>query len=402
MEWLMPDAPGELASLLAERSGDDGPRLATGAPAPSPEVRRLPGVDDVTVVSAAHLAGEPEVRAGDLTAVAGAGVRIDDLQRELAERGLWLAAGSPASHTSVGGAVALGAAGPWDRSFGDLARQLLACELATWQGTSARWGRAVMKDVAGYGTTRAVVGSFGRLGILVRAAFRVWPAPEASTALELVDAEEEPLALAGRLAASDLDAAARPDAVVWRRSGDDEAAGGDQLEAWLVGPETSVAVRRDRLEGWLETHRGEVAGEREGFDPTSPDPEPERTAEVSLVALRPGRDDFLSAARATAEATGETAVGITGYPLAGTLRCAYRRGRETASTPEGREDGPSAPRPLSDLLEAVGQTPVRVLRGSGAELAAVAERRPERARRLEQRVVAALEGRPRHWLSGYL
>lgn len=399
MEWLIPDTSEEMTSRLADRSEAGGPTLATGAPAPAREARTLPGAADATVVSTARLAGEPDVRPGDLTVIAEAGLRVADLQRELAGRGLWLALGGPASRASVGGAVALGGAGPWDLSFGDLSRQLLACELTTWQGTPARWGRAVMKDVAGYGTTRAVVGSFDRLGVLRRAAFRVWPAPEAATALELATGGEDPLELAGRAASSDLEAAVRPDALVWRRAPDRDP-DVDRLEAWLVGPESSVAVRRERLGDWLEKRGGAVTGERADFDPISSldgAGRTERDPGVSVVVLRPGRKDFEAVARAADGALGGASMSTTGYPLAGVLRCTYRRVGGGADEGEAGE-----PRPLADLAGAVGETPVRVERGSAPELAFAAGRRPEALRRLERRVIEALEGRRRHWLSGYL
>ena len=434
MDWLIPDSPDRLASMIAERTDRDGPLLATGAPAPSgPDQRRpdpvRPEDEDVAVVSTAGLETAIDLRARDLTVSVGAGARVADLRASLAEEGLWLALGGASLRRSVGGAVAAASPGPWDASYGDLARQLLSCSLVTWRGTSVRWGRAVMKDVAGYGTTRAAAGSFGRLGVLHRAVFRVWPAPASAAAVELGSRRDDALAAAGRLAASDLDARVRPDALRWFRDAD--ADGGDgRLEAWLIGSAASVDDRRDRLAEAADQLGVEPRGTRTGFDPAgdgasgSAD-EGERRTRISVAVLRPGREAFAPAARRAAEALGGAAAGLTGYPLQGVLRCAYRRRsasgeeeeeEEQRGQPGGEKDGAAgaeeagraaggsaaAPEPLARLLAATGEIPVRIERGSAAELAAVEARRPDAARRLERRVVEALEGRPRHWLSGYL
>lgn len=416
MDWLIPDTPDRLAELVSEQAGGNGPFLATGAPAPGSEVRRTAPADDAVVVSTARLADEPDVRARDLTVSVSAGVRIDDLQVELADRGLWLALGGPARGRSAAGAVAAGGAGPWDLSFGDVARQLLACELVTWGATRARWGRAVMKDVAGYGTTRAAVGSAGRLGVLHRLVFRVWPRPETAVAVGL--AADDPLAAAGRLATSDFDAEVRPDALVWRPT--DPDAVGRPLEAWLVGPGVSVAARRERLEAFVATAGVEAAGAREATGPeelesgegeksAGAEDEERRPLETSVLVLRPGRSDFADVARSAGNALGDAASEITGYPMEGVLRIAYRRGDRAAAGGAGGGSEPapagadaSTPRPLAALLEAVGDVPARAERASAAEHAALSGRREAAARALEERVLEAMEGRPRHWLSDYL
>lgn len=398
MDWLIPEDPDRLAEQVRERAGREGPLLVTGAPAPPEAVRRLPGAGEAAVFSTAELSGPPDLRPRDLTVSVAAGTRVADLQRTLAAEGLWLALGGPAVRRSVGGAVAAASPGPWDPARGDLRRQLLACRLVTWEGTDVRWGRAVMKDVAGYGTVRAAAGSAGRLGVIHRAVFRVWPRPEATRSLLLAPDDGDDAAAAGRLAASDLDARARPDVVRWERS---PATGPDgRLEAWLVGPESSVAERADRLAGAAADLGLEIAGEREGFDPLAPPPPSDgedrtgaRSPEVGVAVLRPGRRAFGEAARAALEALNPPdgpGVRAVGHPPAGVLRVAWRR------------EGPDDDGPLSRLLAAAGEAPVRLERGTAAEHAAVDARRTGPAADLERRAVEALEGRPRHWLSDHL
>lgn len=431
MDWLTPADADELAALLAERVGDGSPLLPTGAEGP-PET--FPGSaaaegDDAAegrpgasgngaaaALSTATLAGLRDLRPRDLTVVAGAGTRVPELLRELAAEGVWVPLGGPALGMSVGGAVAAAPAGPFDESYGDLKRQLLACGMTGWDGERLRWGRAVMKDVAGYSMVRSATGAFGRTGVVRRATFRLWPAPETLAAPTLVadrggtDADSAPdgLAVAGALAASDADASVRPDAAVWSWSPDGPAGG--RLEVRLVGTGASVALRleklRARADGW---GAGLEGGEPGPFDPLAaggspdgaggalegapaaglPPAGPRRDPRVSLLALRPGRGGFEAAARRLLRELDGRTVAAEGYPMAGHLRVAYRR-------PAGADP------PDGGLPREAGDAPLRLERGSAAELAAADARRGAAVRRLEGRVLDELGGRPRHWRSSYL
>lgn len=440
MDRLTPADPDGLADLLADRPDDGRPLLPTGAGAAPPAVPDAAPDDAVDVLSTASLSGLRELRPRDLTVAAGAGTRVPDLLAALAAEGVWVPLGGPALGMSAGGLAAAAPAGPFDQSYGDLKRQLLACGLAGWDGQLLRWGRAVMKDVAGYSMVRSVTGAFGRTGVLHRLTFRLWPAPEA-LARPLVapgdgDGAPDPLAAADALATSDADASVRPDAAVWGWSPD--RTDGGRLEVRLVGTEASVTLRLEKLREWAAGRGASLeGGEPEGFDPLAAggaagvgtdggaggaaagteDQEGEgpppglpaagaaRDPGVSLVAVRTGRGGFADAARRARRALGERIVGLEAYPMAGHLRCAYRRD-DPGPGPAPGSDGPSgSPDPsgaFARLLEALGDAPVRVERGSAAELVAADARRGEGARRLEARVLDELAGRPRHWLSAYV
>lgn len=421
MDRLTPADPDELADLLARRPEQGRPLLPTGAGGTPPAV---PDADDdaADVLSTASLAGVRELRPRDLTVAAGAGTRVPDLLAALAGEGVWVPLGGPALGMSAGGLAAAAPAGPFDQSYGDLKRQLLACGLTGWDGQILRWGRAVMKDVAGYSMVRSVTGAFGRTGVLHRLTFRLWPAPEAMArpvvAPEDGDGDPDALAAAGALATSDADASVRPDAAVWSWSPD--GPDGGRLEVRLVGTEASVTLRLEKLREWAGGHgAGLEGGEPEAFDPLAaggegpppglPAAGAGRDPGVSLVAVRTGRIGFADAARRARRALGERAVGLEAYPMAGHLRCAYRRDdpgpddpASGAADPSGSRGSPDPSGTFGRLLEALGDVPVRVERGSAAELAAADARRSEGARRLEARVLDELEGRPRHWLSAYL
>lgn len=392
----------ELAVLLADRPEDAPPLLATGRPVEAEGGSRAGDVSaqtpSVDVLSTARMAGVVEVRPRDLTVTVEAGARVRELLDALADRGLWCALAGTALERSVGGLVAAAPWGPLDASHGDLRRQLLACEVVTHDGERVRWGRAVLKDVAGYGMTRVVAGSWGTLGVVHRATFRLWPAP-ASDRLVPLDGEEGDLAaLAGRIADSDLDAEVRPDAVLWRIG----PSGEETIEVRLIGTAGSVDLREERLRRWA-AERGARAGEgrpweREAAPSREPRPRESgaswpRDLRHGRTSLAPGRGNVAAVGDRVLRGLGDRSARLEADLLGGRLRVEYRRRAEL-----GGDDGDAFRR----LLEAAGDVPVRVERGTEAEIERAEARRSDGVRRLERRVREALSGRPRHWLSAYL
>lgn len=381
MSWHAPADPSELAALLEELGEGEAPVLPTGAPAPEGEGGPAADVPAETV-STAELAGIREHRPRDLTVTVGAGTRVAELRAFLQEEGGWLPVGGPALEASAGGLVAGGLAGPYDGAYGALGRQVLACRVVTHRGTEARWGRAVMKNVAGYDMPRMATGSFGRLGVLHEVTFRLWPAPERRRTLALAGGDDA-LGAAGRLLGEDLDASVRPDAVVWRPG---------RLEVRLLGSAASVEAREDRLRARAGEAGLEVVGADDGpREPSGRTGEGGRSRPVgeSVVGLTVSRTGFVAAARAALGELGEALAAAEGYPLQGFLRLWYRR-------------RPEAPSPLGALGEACPHASLRLERGTEAELEGTRGRRDPGVRRIEDRLVRALEGRPRHWLASYL
>lgn len=119
-------------------------------------------------------------------------VEIDALLHEHGQR---LAANipRPASHSTIGGAVATGWDGP-ERAFGlSLRDSLLGCRLVNGRGQVVNFGGQVMKNVAGYDVSRLQVGALGTLGVLLDLSLRLLPAPETSASRSFaVSADELP------------------------------------------------------------------------------------------------------------------------------------------------------------------------------------------------------------------
>jgi glycolate oxidase FAD binding subunit len=116
---------------------------------------------------------------GDLTATAQAGLTVDALQAALRERGQWLSLDPPeADRATVGGLIAANAAGPRRHLYGTVRDQLIGLTVVTADGAIVRGGGKVVKNVAGYDLPKLFVGSYGTLGIVVEATFKLRPRPD--------------------------------------------------------------------------------------------------------------------------------------------------------------------------------------------------------------------------------
>jgi glycolate oxidase FAD binding subunit len=114
----------------------------------------------------------------DLTAGVGAGMTVAELQRTLAKHGQFLPLDAPfAQQATVGGTLAAGWAGPRRAAYGRPRDLLIGVTVALTDGTLASSGGMVVKNVTGYDMGKLYVGSHGTLGAIVRANFKVLPAP---------------------------------------------------------------------------------------------------------------------------------------------------------------------------------------------------------------------------------
>ena len=116
--------------------------------------------------------------AADLTITVGAGMNLGDLQHFLGRERLWLpldpAGGACAS---IGGTLAANSSGPLRLRFGSARDVVLGMKVATTDGTLIKSGGRVVKNVAGYDLSKLLIGSYGTLGVIVEASFKLFPRP---------------------------------------------------------------------------------------------------------------------------------------------------------------------------------------------------------------------------------
>jgi len=118
--------------------------------------------------------------AGDMTITAQAGVTLGALERVLAVERQWLPLDPPrAVDMTVGGLVAADRSGPLRFAYGKVRDWLIGVQVVTADGALVRGGGRVVKNVAGYDLPKLFTGSFGTLGVIVEATFKVQPMHDA-------------------------------------------------------------------------------------------------------------------------------------------------------------------------------------------------------------------------------
>jgi glycolate oxidase FAD binding subunit len=114
----------------------------------------------------------------DLTIALRAGTPLQDVSTLLAAQGMFVPFDAPHPfYATVGGTLAAGWAGPRRHLYGRPRDYLIGSTIVLADGTIARAGGMVVKNVAGYDMSRLYVGSFGTLGVLVQANFKTIPLP---------------------------------------------------------------------------------------------------------------------------------------------------------------------------------------------------------------------------------
>ena len=165
-------AAGEAGTPLRFRGGG----TKSGWPPPAPE--------GTIELSTAGLAQIVEHNAGDLTAVLEAGVPLAEAQALFARQGQRLALDPPDDGATIGGVIASGDTGPLRGRYGGPRDLVVGMRVALSDGTLAKSGGKVIKNVAGYDIAKLFGGSFGTLGAIVEVSVRLHPvAPDTATAL---------------------------------------------------------------------------------------------------------------------------------------------------------------------------------------------------------------------------
>ena len=187
-----------------------------------------PVADGSPTVSCSRLRGIVEHSPGDFTVTAQAGTPLVEVQAELAHHGQWLAldwpwGSGPAGEASgsLGGLVARGLAGGLRQRYLGVRDQLIGIELIRADGTRARAGGKVVKNVAGYDLMRLFTGSWGALGLITSVTLRTLPLPPERRGLWL----SGPLEALGQLSGWLLSSSLSPERIDWWRA--DPAQGGD-------------------------------------------------------------------------------------------------------------------------------------------------------------------------------
>jgi glycolate oxidase FAD binding subunit len=194
-----PSSPEEAGEVMRTAGAQDvrvrirggGTKLSWGRPT------EPAGID----LSTERLDEVVEHNEGDLTAVLQAGVPLARAQEAFAEANQMVALDPPLGEkaaATIGGVVATGDSGPLRHRYGGPRDLILGVTVALSDGTIAKAGGKVIKNVAGYDLSKLFTGSFGTLGLIVEVVMRLHPRPRVT--VTAVGASDEP-DVVGRAAA---------------------------------------------------------------------------------------------------------------------------------------------------------------------------------------------------------
>lgn len=173
-----PDAAPTSVDELAEAVRDlPGPVAATGAGTAFEWGGRPEATSSVDLLG---LAGVISHRPGDMTVAVGAGTRLVDLQETLAEHGQRVALDAARSRrgSTVAGLVATADSGPLAMTYGSLRDLVIGATVVLADGTVARTGGHVIKNVAGYDLAKLLHGAYGTLAVIAELVLRLHPVPQ--------------------------------------------------------------------------------------------------------------------------------------------------------------------------------------------------------------------------------
>jgi len=136
------------------------------------------------LLSTRRLAGVVAFEPGDGTLTARAGSSLAELAHTVEDGGLSVTPAVPTPTTAtLGGVLAAGQNGIDRARYGPARHHVLGMRVALADGTLARTGGRLVKNVTGFDLQRLYCGSHGTLCVILEATLRLFPAPQAMTAL---------------------------------------------------------------------------------------------------------------------------------------------------------------------------------------------------------------------------
>ncbi len=134
------------------------------------------------ILSTARMDEILEHTPGDQIVRVQAGVRLEDLQERISgsDQRLAIDPAETKAGATIGGIVASNSSGPRRYKYGTIRDLIIGITVVLHDGTIAKAGGKVVKNVAGYDLSKLFTGSLGTLGIIATANFRLHPTPGAT------------------------------------------------------------------------------------------------------------------------------------------------------------------------------------------------------------------------------
>lgn len=141
--------------------------------------------DDVEFLCVNRLTGVVDYDPAELTLTALAGTPVAEVQALLDKHHQYLPFDPPLADAgaTVGGSVAAGLSGSGAWRHGGVRDFVIGIRFIDGTGRLISGGARVVKNAAGFDLPKLLVGSIGRLGVIVEVSFKVFPKPGATTTL---------------------------------------------------------------------------------------------------------------------------------------------------------------------------------------------------------------------------
>jgi glycolate oxidase FAD binding subunit len=167
-----------------------------------------PESSDPLLLTMNRLAGVIDYDPDEFTFTALAGTRLEDIDALLAQHNQYLPFDPPLMKrgATLGGTVAAGLSGPGRLRYGGVRDFILAVRMVDGLATNVRGGAKVVKNAAGFDLPKLMVGSLGRLGVLVEITMKVFPRPSSFCTIEIeCRSLDDAIQLTGQLASQPWD-----------------------------------------------------------------------------------------------------------------------------------------------------------------------------------------------------
>lgn len=172
---IWPQNTQEVSDVVALANRHKVPVTAWGA-GTSLEGNSIP-VQQGIVMDFSHMDQIVSCHPEDLQITVQPGLKYKDMNRELAQYGLFFAP-DPGANASIGGMISTNAAGPRTVKYGATNDNLLALEVVLANGEVLKTGSRSVKQASGYNLKQLFAGSEGTLGLITQATLKLDPIPK--------------------------------------------------------------------------------------------------------------------------------------------------------------------------------------------------------------------------------
>lgn len=205
----LPNDDGQLSKIVEAANAHGAKLLPWGAGTKVAKGSNLDSAD--LIVSLANLSEIKEFDHQNLSVTVGAGASLKTLEKVLAHKNLFLPLDPFYSNSlTVGGVLASNSTGPLRFKYGSVRDLVLGMRGVLPTGERIKFGGKVVKNVAGYDMTKLFIGSWGTLGFITEATFKLYPKAESEGTIIVGVDEPERI---GKIIEDILDSYLEPSAI---------------------------------------------------------------------------------------------------------------------------------------------------------------------------------------------